>query len=131
MQGRTQYKFVQIPSMTDELLCPVTALRRLLNSRHLSPNHPLFAHTDAVGIPVIDTQVSDSLKQVLAYLKIPKQGHTFHAFRRSGPIVAFGSHVNLEDIKAHGNWRSDAIFEYLRSDLAAPPAVPRAFQSLL
>ena len=48
MQGRTQYKFVQIPSMTDELLCPVTALRRLLNCRHLSTSHPLFAHTDVV-----------------------------------------------------------------------------------
>ena len=81
----------------------------------------MFAHTDVVGTPVIDTHVSDSLKQVLDYLKIPKQGDTFHAFRRSGAIVAFGSHVNLEDIKAHSNWRSDAIFEYLRSDLAAPP----------
>ena len=49
---------------------------------------------------VIDTYVSDSLKQVLAYLRIPTQGHTFHAFRRSGAIGAFGSHVNLEDIKA-------------------------------
>ena len=130
MQKRTEYKFIQIPFMQDIDICPVRALRQLLASRNFEPHQPLFAENVSPCTQVIDTKISDALKKIPSHLNIPIKGHTFHAFRRSGAIVAFGQNVNLEDIKAHGNWHSDAIFDYLRADLSAPPSVPRAFQAL-
>ena len=61
-------------------------------------------------------------------LHIPNNGHGFHVFRRSGAIAAFGLNVDIENIKVHGNWNSDAIHTYLRSSISAPPAVHWAFQ---
>ena len=128
MQEARKYKFVQIPSMKDHSICPVTALKNLLKDRNLAQDKPLF--TTLQLQPLIDTKIRQSLTKVLTHLNIPSQGHTFHAFRRSGAIVAFDLGVHLDQVKAHGNWNSDAILTYLRSAPSAPPAVARAFQAL-
>ena len=114
--------------MPDQSICPVTALKKLLNSRHLPKDAPLFAEITFPNYQVIDTKIRDALKLVLRALNIPHIGHNFHAFRRSGAIAAYHRDVSLDHIKAHGLWRSDAILTYLQTSLAAPPTVPLAFQ---
>ena len=44
LQESKAHHVVQIPSFTNIYLCPVRALSRLLESRPLSPDHPLFAN---------------------------------------------------------------------------------------
>ena len=84
--------------MQDKDICPVRALRHLLASRNFEPHQPLFAENVSPCTQVIDTKI-DALRKIRSLLNIPIKGHTFHAFRRSGAIVAFGQYVNLADTK--------------------------------
>ena len=44
MQIRIAHQFVQIPQLSNSNLCPVTALKSLLESRPLPCTSPLFVH---------------------------------------------------------------------------------------
>ena len=81
-------------------------------------------------LQVIDTKIRDA-RHVLEELHIPSNGHGFHVFLRSGAIAAFEENVDIDNMKAHGNWNNDVIHTYLRSSISAPPAVLRSFQRLL
>ena len=112
-------------------LCPVQSLRTLLQTRPLTPVHPLFAHRSYPYHPVIDTSTRDALKFVLNHLNIPLQGHGFHAFRRSGATLAFDNNMQLQDIMAHGLWRSSVVWHYLQKASIAPSIVPTTFASII
>ena len=100
LQDSLAHHFVQIPALKNVTLCPVLALRRLLDSRPLSPTS-LFTHHFPPFYPVIDTTIRDALRKVLVHIGIPLVGHGFHAFRRSGATLAFDNNVQLQDIMAH------------------------------
>ena len=112
-------------------LCPVRALQSLLSSRQLPLHHPLFAHKFFPHLPVIDTHIRDVLRDILARIGLPTAGLGFHAFRRSGATLAFDNNVALEDIMAHGLWRSSAVWIYLQGASKASSRVPSAFASLI
>ena len=57
--------------------------------------------------------------------------YTFHSFRKSGASLAFDSSVALENIKQHGNWRSEAVWTYLNSTPTAASVIPHTFQKLI
>ena len=77
------------------------------------------------------TSIRDALKSVLSHLGIPLEGHGFHTFRRSGATLAFDNNVQLQDIMAHGLWRSSAIWSYLQSSSLAPSIIPTTFSSVV
>ena len=111
-------------------LCPVLAVKRLLRSRDLNKIDPLFAQRAYPNHTVIDNKVRDALRSVLNQIGLENSGHTFHAFRRSGAILAFNKGVPLEHVKAHGNWASDAVWSYLKAASTAPAVVPSLFKTL-
>ena len=131
LQESRSHHFVQIPMLGDHPLCPVTALKSLLDSRPLPPQTPLFVHKNPPHLPVIDTSIRDALKLVLSHLGIPLEGHGFHTFRRSGATLAFDNNVQLQDIMAHGLWRSSAVWSYLQSSSLAPSIIPTTFSSVI
>ena len=130
LQHHKSHHLVQIPLLPNNPLCPVHALKQLLRSRPLEPTHPLFAHRSHPYHPVTDTSIRDALKWVLNHLNIPLQGHGFHAFRRSGATLAFDNNIQLQDIMAHGLWRSSAVWHYLQKASVAPSIVPTTFASI-
>ena len=114
---------VQIPMVHNFFLCPVRALQTLLQSRPLPPQAPLFAQVFPPYHQVIDTQVRDALRSVLGILNISPSGHGFHTFRRSGATFAFDN-IPLQNIMAHGLWRSSAVWTYLQNASQAPSIIP-------
>ena len=110
LQDRSAHHFVQIPKLNNSLLCPVTALRHLLNTRPAPCHTPLFVFKSLPHNVVIDTHIRDALRFILRHLGLPLEGHGFHTFRRSGATLAFDNNVHLQNIMAHGLWRSDAGF---------------------
>ena len=124
LQESSAHHFVQVPLLSNPLLCPVQALKKLLASRKLSPQAPLFAHAEFPYFPVIDTTFRQGLKQILQYIGIPLLGHGFHAFCRSGATLAFDNNVQIQDIMAHGLWKSSAVWQYLENVSGAPSVVP-------
>ena len=106
LQSSQSFHIVQLPSISNLFLCPVTALRALLNSRPVPPSSPLFATIQSPHYQVIDTVVRDALKTVLRHRGFPTVGYTFHTFRRSVATFAFDHNVNLQNIMSHGTLRS-------------------------
>ena len=131
MQDAKSTHIVQIPEIANIWLCPVRALKTLLVSRHLTSTSPLFANAFYPHSQVIDTHIRDALKTILTNLKISHIGHRFHSFRRSGATLAFDHSVPLQNIMAHGLWRSPAVWTYLQNSTQASSLIPSTFSSVI
>ena len=113
------------------IIASVRALKALLASRPLHDTGPLFASRHPPFNQVIDTVVRDVLKQILAKLRISPTGRGFHTFRRSGATLAFDNNIPLQNIMAHGLWRSPAVWTYLQNATQASSTIPSTFASVL
>ena len=129
LQEHKSHHVIQIPSIDNIFLCPVRALQALLKSRPLPPSSPLFANFSHPHSQVIDTHICNSLKKVLVFKNFPLKGFGFHTFRRSGATFAFDHNVALQNIMAHGLWRSSAVWIYLQNASQAPSIIPKTFAS--
>ena len=132
MQISGQSHIVQLPELSDASICPVRALRKIVSRNSSDQDKPLFL-VSSQGLPSILTahRVRSVLKRSITSLGLPPGDYGFHTFRRSGACWAFDSDVNLNHIKTHGGWRSDAIWRYLVKTPTAAGSVARTFQSLL
>ena len=131
LQDHKAHHCIQLPNIQNHFLCPVRALRALLNSRPLPPSAPLFANNFPPHSQVIDTHIRDALKKVLVHRNISLRGHGFHTFRHSGATLAFDNNVPLQDIMAHGLWRSSSVWTYLQNASQAPSIIPTTFSNLI
>ena len=131
LQDCNSSHIVQLLMVDNLFLCPVRALQTLLQSRPLPPQAPLFAQSFPPYQQVIDTKVRDALKSILATLNILPSGHDFHTFRRSGATFAFDNNIPLQNIMAHGIWRSSAVWTYLQNTSQAPSIIPTTFASVI
>ena len=131
LQDRVGHHIVQIPQIHHPYLCPVQALLQLLQSRPLPPTFPLFASKLFPHHPIIDTKIRDALKCILTILKIDLKGHGFHTFRRSGATLAFDCQVPLQNIMAHGLWKSSSVWTYLQNASTAASTIPSTFASVI
>ena len=131
LQNCKSHHWIQLPSLSNHFLCPVKALKLLLNSRSLPPTAPLFANNFPPHNQVIDTHIRDALKKVLAHRNISPNGHGFHTFRRSGATLAFDNNVKIQNIMAHGLWCSSAIWSYLEKASQAHSIIPTTFTKLI
>ena len=86
LQDGNSSHVVQLPTLDNFFLCPVRALKALIQSRFLLRHAPLF------GFPpyqhIIDKQVRDAPRSVLSTLNISNLEDEFHTFRRSGATFA-------------------------------------------
>ena len=129
LQDHKSNHVIQLPELENIFLCPVRALKALLASRPLSPSAHLFANCYPPFNQVIDSHMRHALKQVLILRNIPPIGHGFHTFRRSGATYAFDHNVALQNIMAHGLWRSSSIWTYLQNASQAASIIPLTFSS--
>ena len=131
MQDNKSHHIVKIPEIDNIWLCPVRALKALLSSRPLHSLAPLFATKVPPHSQIIDTHIRDALKTVLSSLRISPIGHGFHTFRRSGATLAFDNNVSLQNIMAHGLWRSPAVWTYLQNATQASSIIRSTFASVI
>ena len=124
LQSSKSYHIVQLPSILNRFLCPVKALRALLESKPLPPNSPLFANIHPPHAQVIDAVVRDALKTVLRHRGFSPVTFPFHTFYRSGATFAFDYNVQLQNITSHGNWRSSAVWSYIQQSSLSSSVVP-------
>ena len=132
MQNSGQYHVVQLPQLKNVLICPVLALKNMLKKKDITPHQPLFQiHTKKGIVPLIASNARSFLKTCIATMGLNPSHFTFHSFRRSGASLAFDSNVALENIKQHGNWKSEAVWTYLNSTPTAASIIPHTFQNLI
>ena len=74
-------------------------------------------YNDQQGLnPLTDSCVRKFFKRINIALELPSNYFTFHDLRRSGATLAYHSHVPIQDIKRHGTWSSDCVWQYTQSD---------------
>ena len=129
MQSASQHQVVQLPLLQDPLICPVRALKALLKYIPHHPDDPLFVLKFGETIKYLTTyKVRLVLASLVKSMGLHPTDFGFHTFRRSGASLAFNNKVPLENIQAHGNWKSNAIRAYLSNTPQAASVVSRAFQ---
>ena len=129
LQDHKSHHDAQLPELDNIYLCPVRALRALLSSRPLSPSDPLFANSYSPYNQVIDSHIRYALKQILILRNISPIGLGFHTFRRSEATYAFHYNVAIQNIMAHGLWRSSSVWTYLQNASQAASIIPLTFSS--
>ena len=61
-------------------------------------------------VPLVAANARSVLKLAVTSMGLNPQHFTFHSFRLSGASLAFNGNVAQDNIKEHGNWRSEAVW---------------------
>ena len=132
MQTSGHVQVVQLPQLSDPLLCPVSAFKKYLASVPADKNLPLFQiFIKHKWQPLTAFRARSFLKLAVTSIGLDPKVYTFHSFRRSGASLAFNHDVDLNKIKQHENWKSDAIWLYLRNTPKAASTIPITFAKLI
>ena len=132
MQSSSKHQVIQIPLIRNSPLCPVSALKVLLQSTPAPKSAPLFLLPRPSGLSVLTSpMLSSSLSNLLSSLGLNPAHYGFHSFRRSGVSWAADHNVPLQNLKAHGGWSSSAINCHLKHTPKAASTVASTFQQLL
>ena len=127
MQNRKDTCTIAIPSLGRSEICPVNALKTMFACLPGTDNDPLFRiYKKGTVLPLTDSTARKHLKQISSMLEI-QPPLTFHAFRRAASTWAFQHGIALEHIQAHGTWKSDAVWAYLRSSPSSSSPVAETF----
>ena len=129
IQAPERALWCKLPSLSDPLLCPVTAIEELLRSVPAPPSGPLFTLLD--GTPLSQSALRKRLTSILQVMRLPPISFGFHTFRRSAASIAFNAQVLLQAIQIHGHWRSDAVWSYISANTSQSLQVPLAFQNIV
>ena len=66
--------------------------------------------------PIVQSQIRSHFNKILTLTQLNSHHFSFHTFRRSGATLAFNNNVDLQAIKRHGTWTSDAVNAYIVAD---------------
>ena len=129
IQASGQFKVVQIPKLSGSPLCPVAALQKLIKIMKLKPQDPLFMVVHNSELHLLTTfEFRKQLAIVITQIKLDPRDFGFHMFCKSGASLAHNLQVPLPNVKRHGQWKSEAIYTYIKSTTATDAVVPLAFQ---
>ena len=117
MQSRDKIQCITVPKLQNRVICPYRALKYLFKNYPMSPQASLFQIPTKLGLsPLTDSKVRKAFKRINISLGYGPSHFTFHDLRRSGATYAFKAHVPIQDIKRHGTWSSDCVWQYIQSD---------------
>ena len=113
LQAPQQGSYIVLPKLQDHRICPAVNFQRMCSLYAVSVNSPCFS---TLFFTVTERLVRQHLKNILQDLKLYPGQMSFHTFRRSGATLAYNLGINMEDIKRHGTWRSEAVQSYIVAD---------------
>ena len=94
--------------------CPVRAMRAFLlcRDKRLSNDAPLFSTHKG---PLSPRTFNKMIKQLMRTIGVPDyQRYSTHSFRAGSATDAVTQGAPIDDVKAMGRWRSDAVHAYIR-----------------
>ena len=119
----TKIPLLRLPQPDD--LCPVRAIERLL-SQGFPAEQPLFSYREDGKTRYLSAQhFNCDLRMCLASHSDHSASFSTHSFRRGGTTFAIDNGVEIDAVKAQGNWRSDCYRRYVDNK----PVLKRAFVS--
>ena len=132
MQTSWHSQVVQLPVLNNKSICPVSALKAIVSTCQAHKNLPLFIISKHGSTQVLTaTRVRLVLRQAVCKIGLCPCEFGYHAFRRSGACWAFEHNIDLNFIKTHEGWKSNAIWKYLVKSLSAASSLAKTFQAIL
>lgn len=112
---------VAAPAIHGRLHCPVAAYQRMLShAPTLSHNQPLISFPDGSPLPI--SYIDKAWDNALQGMGIPPRTYTLHSLRRGGATEVFtAGAASVQEIQQHGQWKSDAVYQYLPNDPRSTP----------
>jgi len=108
-------KTIPIEPGSNLLTCPVQIMDEYLREMGERPrNSPLFPSILNNNVPVSGQAVSAIVKRIIKNAGIQGR-YTGHSLRIGGACAALAGGMTLEQIRAVGDWTSDAVLLYLRA----------------
>lgn len=117
-QDKSHMHLLPLPSLASHALCPVSAYKDMVAHQPAPPNSPLLQHPR--GAPVTTSTLRKLLITLLQSAGFSSLHHSFHSLRRGGATFSYQIGLDLQNIKAHGDWRSDAVHSYVESHFGDP-----------
>ena len=115
--GERQH-FVPLLAMPQSVLCPMKAFKRHVS---LVPHHPkgaLFCRVmNGKSVPITYKWFQDRLKSLVASTGRQPEAYSSHSLRRGGATFAAAAGVPRHVIQQVGDWKSDAVDQYLHNHL--------------
>ena len=127
LQNATDSFVLPLLFNADPGICPVRALDNYLGGLGaMNADSPVFFFRDSLGyLRSLTIQTANRfLKYILERSNLATSGVTLHSFRRGSCTAAFEAGSPIQDLKAFGGWRSDAVLIYL-SELSARKRVAK------
>ena len=132
LQTQDKAKYINVPRLAGSPICPVAAIKFILQVLPGDRNAPLFqVLCHSRWVPLTESRLRKHFTAILKKLNLFQCGFTFHSFRRSGATWAFNNNVSLQNIQQHGTWSSDCVWSYITQDQNTSSQVADTFQSLL
>ena len=132
IQQRDTVQCITLPKLRDNSICPFIAIKSLFNLYPMSPHASLFQVSTPSGlVPLTDSRVRKTLKNINRKLGYNPAHFTFHDFRRSGATFAFNAQIPIQAIKRHGTWSSNCVWKYIQSDHTSGDHIANALASVI
>ena len=130
-EDRVKTTTLNIPLLGASALCPVKALREMLDYIPSSQDAPLcqIPHGHSYK-PLTDSVARKHLKSISTLLALPRS-LTFNDFRRGGASWPFSCGVPVQDSQAQGTWISDCVWRYISLPTSHTSQVSNPFRSHL
>ena len=131
LQKSQDFATIQIPSLNNSPLCPMTSLLNMFSKYPSHNNAPMFLIPQGRGyVTLTQGKVRKFLKNILLALGLCPSTFPFHTFRRTGASWAFANATPLQDIQLQGTWSSDAVWAYLIQDPSQQSRVTTTFKHM-
>ncbi|NBK22642.1 MAG: hypothetical protein EOM68_11500 [Spirochaetia bacterium] len=91
--------------------------------------YTLSTHTRLRNGEALSTRLKGYLAAIRAQfpdVQVNPSSYGMHSLRRGGVVAAWQAGVDMERLKAHGRWRSDAVRTYMTANTAIKLSVTRA-----
>ena len=102
IQTRDSIHLQKIPSFGGSRLCPVRAIKNLMDLTPGTENSPLFQIKNewAQMVTLTDTKVRRNFSIILQRLGLPQASMSLHTFRHLGATLAFSSNASIQGIES-------------------------------
>ena len=106
-------RYLQFPMLEAEgsLLCPVKALKNMMELVPANANKPAFCHFD--GTPISYSTFNSFLKKKIRELGMSDKNWSTHFFRWGGTSYLAACGIPDRQIKILGDWKSDCYKTYI------------------
>lgn len=112
-------------------LCAVSWVKNHFNETP-SPTEGLFVKPSSGGfVPLTYKDVLSYLQSLVGLIGLDPHDAGLHSLRRSGASYLNAIGVSLPDIKLLGNWKSNAVFEYVKCSDARMRSIQLNFANSL